>query len=72
MHRVTLTKKDATTVLWENNQEDPMAHEIRAFIQLCAGEDVRHISIERSIQVLQVRDEIRAQIGVRFPADTEE
>lgn len=72
MHRVTLTKKEETTVLWENNQEDSMAHEIRAFIQLCAGEDVRHIPIERSIQVLQVLDEIRAQIGVHFPADTEE
>lgn len=69
MHRVTLTRKNGTEILWENNQEDSMVHEIKAFLKLCAGQEGYHIPAERSVQVLEILDVIRLQLGVSFPSD---
>ena len=71
---VTLTTRaGATETLWQTSGEDDYVYEIKAFIDLIAeGKTESPInSFAASLATAEVMDEIRRQVGVRYPADGE-
>ena len=69
---VTLTKrKGETEVLWRTGGENDYVHEIKAFTGLVAeGQTESPVnSHANSLATAEVMDEIRRQIGVRYPVD---
>lgn len=56
-------------LLFDENEEMDMQHEIRRFVGMIQGREDVSPHVERSLTSMKIMDEVRRQCGISFPAD---
>ena len=58
-------------VLYHREMDNPMKYELGHFLKMIHGEEDAEIHAKRSLDALELMDEVRRQCGIVFPADQE-
>ena len=56
-------------VLYHRETENDMKYELEHFLRMIHGEESSEIHVQRSLDGLELMDEVRRQCGIVFPAD---
>ena len=56
-------------LLYDENEEMDMQHEIRRFACMIQGREEVLPHVERSLTSMKIMDEVRRQCSISFPAD---